>query len=228
MAGTVGAMGDGDEMSQPALAAGAFSSWLRMLQGALEGERDSDVPCGSCTACCTASQFIHIGPAETDTLAHIPGDLLFPAPGLPRGHVLLGHDDRGHCPMLVDERCTIYAHRPRTCRTYDCRVLPAAGVDADDDQPRIARQASRWRFDHPTPADRVEHDAVQAAATFLRDDPEVRALGSPRATRLAVLAVEVHDLFLARDAGSGAASPAAPDAAEVRVEVRRRVVKPSG
>ena len=35
----------------------------------------------------------------------------------------------GHCPMLVDGRCSIYEHRPRTCRTYDCRVFPAAGLE---------------------------------------------------------------------------------------------------
>ncbi len=216
-------MADGDEI--PELDAGGFSSWLRMMEAALAGQRGSDVPCGSCTACCTSSQFIHIGPDEADTLAQIPGDLLFPAPGLPPGHVLLGHDERGHCPMLVDERCTIYAHRPATCRIYDCRVLPAAGVGADDDQPRIGRQASRWRFDHPSATDLVEHDAVRAAAAFLRDDPEVREMGSPRATQLAVLAVEIHGLFVARDPATGGVSPADPHADEVRVEVRRRVAR---
>ncbi len=77
------------------------------LQGAIRGERGSEVPCGSCTACCTSSQFVHIGPDETDTLARIPAALLFPAPRQPPGHVLLGYDERGHCPMLVDGRCSI-------------------------------------------------------------------------------------------------------------------------
>src|SRR5689334_12051664 len=111
------------------------------MTSALAGEGASDVPCGACTACCTASQFVHIGPDEADALAHIPAELLFPAPGLPRGHVLLGYDEHGRCPMLVDDGCSIYAHRPQTCRTYDCRVLPAAGVAADEDQPGVARQA---------------------------------------------------------------------------------------
>ena len=54
------------------------------MQAALRGERSADVPCGDCTRCCTSSQFIHIAPDEVETLAHIPVELLFPAPRLPR------------------------------------------------------------------------------------------------------------------------------------------------
>jgi Fe-S-cluster containining protein len=150
------------------LAAGDFSSWLTGMQAALRAEVDAQVPCGGCTACCTASQFIPIGPDETDTLAHIPAGLLVPAPRLPRGHVVLGFDERGHCPMLVDGRCSIYEHRPRTCRTYDCRIFPAAGLEIDgEEKAGIARQARRWRFSYPTPADEAEHDEVRAAAAAL-------------------------------------------------------------
>ncbi|HET7720760.1 MAG TPA: YkgJ family cysteine cluster protein, partial [Acidimicrobiales bacterium] len=101
------------------LPAGRFSTWLVRI--------GVDVPCGTCTACCTSSQFVHIGPDERDTLSRIPKALLFPAPGQPKGHVVMGYDERGHCPMFVDGACSIYEHRPRTCRTYDCRVFPAAG-----------------------------------------------------------------------------------------------------
>ena len=141
------------------LAAGDFSWWVLGMQAALRGEHGSDVPCGGCTACCRSSQFVPIGPDETETLAHIPADLLFPAPRLPRGHVLLGYDERGHCPMLIDGGCSIYEHRPRTCRTYDCRVFPAAAVEVDDREKRpIAERAARWRFRYPAPADRARHD----------------------------------------------------------------------
>ena len=98
------------------LDAGAFSTWVEGVLGAIGGRSDSDVPCGDCTGCCTSSQFVHIAPDELDTLRHIPPELLFPAPGAPRGHRLLGYDARGHCPMLADGKCTIYHHRPRTCR----------------------------------------------------------------------------------------------------------------
>lgn len=219
-------MADGELIEEDDLAAGGFSAWLHQMQGALRGEHGSDVPCGSCTACCTSSQFVHIGPDETETLVHIPAALLFPAPMLPRGHVVLGYDERGHCPMLVDGGCSIYEHRPRTCRTYDCRVFPAAGLLPDDDaKVRIRDRARRWQFEHPTPADRSEHDAVRAAATYLAAHREALPDGAPPSTttQLAVLAVEVHDVFLRRDGDTMAAEPE-PDPAVVRVELGRRLL----
>jgi Fe-S-cluster containining protein len=190
------------------LPAGSFSSWLRETGLAQEREGGAEVPCGDCTACCTSSQFVHVGPDETETLSRIPRALLFPAPGRPRGHVLLGYDDRGHCPMFVDGRCSIYEHRPRTCRTYDCRVFPAAGLVPDTAQARIAEQTRRWRFAHPTPLDAEMHASVRAAAAFLRANadrwPDGVVPGNP--TQLAVLAIGIHDVFLSRD-GEAVATP---------------------
>ncbi len=132
------------------LDAGPFSPWLNEVLGAIRGEHGSDVPCNGCTACCTSSQFIHIEPDEDDTLSCIPPELLFPAPRLPRGHVLLGYDEHGHCPMLVDDHCSIYEHRPRTCRTYDCRIFPAAGLTIDEsDKVLINRQAQALAVQPP-------------------------------------------------------------------------------
>ncbi|HEY1989463.1 MAG TPA: YkgJ family cysteine cluster protein [Acidimicrobiales bacterium] len=213
-----------DNMSgDPDLDAGVFSTWMTEMQAALGGQGTSDVPCDGCTACCTSSQFIHIAPDEADPLAHIPVELLFPAPRFPPGHVLLGYDHRGHCPMLIDDRCSIYPHRPRTCRTYDCRVFPAAGLD-NDDKIQITRQARRWRFSYPTPADRAQRDSVRAAASYLDGHREQMSESvAPRdATQLAVLAVEMHDVFLRRDGESGQLAVADPDPEVVRVELTRR------
>jgi Fe-S-cluster containining protein len=189
--------------------AGEFSPWLTSIRASIRGEHGSEVPCGGCTACCKASQFIPIGPDETDTLAHIPPALLFPAPRRP-GHVVLGYDERGHCPMLIDERCSIYEHRPRTCRTYDCRIFPATGIGAGDDG--VARRARRWQFRFPTAADREEHAAVRAAAAFLEQHEWSAGILPTNATQRAVLAIEVHDNFLRADSD--------PDV--VRAEVIRR------
>lgn len=175
------------------LPAGDFSAWLAGMQRALRGDGGSDVPCGGCTACCTSSQFVHIGADEADTLAHIPAELLFPAPRTPDGTVVMGYDENGHCPMLVDGACSIYEYRPRTCRTYDCRVFPAAGVDVDDEaQVAIGRRARRWRFAFPTEADRNQHAAVRAAAAFVHEREGVPM----SATQRAVLAIELHERFL--------------------------------
>ena len=172
------------------LPAGDFASWLSAMQAALRGDADADVPCGGCTACCTSSQFVAIGPDETDTLAHIPAELLFPAPRRPRGHFVLGYDERGHCPMLVDGRCSIYDHRPRTCRTYDCRIFAATGLDIDADDPTkdpIAQRVQRWRFSFPSADDHRRHDALRTA---------VRTVRATSVTQLAVSAVERYEEFL--------------------------------
>jgi uncharacterized protein len=172
------------------LPAGDFSAWLQAMQTALRDETAADVPCDGCTACCTSSQFVHIDPDEADTLAHIPAGLLFPAPGQPKGHVLLGYDDNGHCPMLSDGRCTIYEHRPRTCRTYDCRIYAAVGLDVDAEDPHkeaIAERARRWRFSFPTDDDQRRRTAVRTAARTVR---------ATSVTQLAIRAVEAHEDFL--------------------------------
>ncbi len=178
-------MGRVSDDSNTELPAGSFSSWLTATQAALRGERDADVPCDGCTACCRSSQFVHVALDETDTLAHIPTELLFPAPYRP-DELVLGYDERGHCPMLVDDRCSIYAHRPHACRTYDCRVLAAAGliIDGDDKAP-IAERVGRWVFSYPTEADRAAHDAVRAAAASLEEEV-------PSVMRRAVLAIEAN------------------------------------
>jgi uncharacterized protein len=175
-------------MDDATLPAGSFSSWLSGMQRALRGAGTSDVACGTCIACCTSSQFVHVGPEEAETLAAIPPELLFPAPGLPEGHLVMGYDEVGHCPMFRDGGCSIYEHRPRTCRMYDCRIYVAAGVDAPQEVPAIAEQVRRWRFTAETDSERQHQAAVREAADRLRaEDPALRPPAS--ATRLAVLAV---------------------------------------
>ena len=210
------------------LAAGEFGNWITDMQLALRGEQDATVPCGDCTACCTSSQFVHIAPDETETLARIPDALHFAAPRMPRGHVLLGYDERGHCPMLVDGACSIYEHRPRTCRTYDCRVFPAAGVEDDDEsKQRITLRARRWRFDYATPNDETRHAAVVAAATYLQEQAEgLDERDRPMTTtQLAVLAVEIHDLLVAEVQGPLRQFTPAVDG--LAVEIARRRGRPA-
>ncbi len=207
------------------LSAGDFSSWMSGMQSALRSEQASDVPCKGCTACCTSSQFVHIGPDEIETLARIPSELLFPAPGWPAGHVVMGYDENGRCPMLADGRCSIYEDRPQTCRTYDCRVFPAAGLDpGDDGKPLIAERVRRWRFTFPTAVDRDQHAAVRSASAFLRENRDrfPEGLVPTNATQLAVLAVAVHAVFLRLDDDTGRTTVVAPPFDLVEREVLRR------
>ena len=125
------------------LDAGWFAAWLEAMNAALEGARDSEVPCGECTACCTSSQFVHIDPDETGTLARIPEELLFPALRLPREHFVMGYDahvavpDAGGRPVLH-----LPAPAPE-CRTYDCRIFAASGLAPDGAAPGLHRGPGR-------------------------------------------------------------------------------------
>ena len=168
---------------------GAFADWLRQTRTAHQTDADVDVPCGDCVACCTSSYFVHIRPDDAGTQRRVPAELLFPTPGAPKGHVVMGYDQRGRCPMLEEGRCSIYEDRPLTCRAYDCRVFAAAGIDAD--RPAITARARTWVFDYPTEDDRRAHAAVRAAAAFLRRHPECFT-GGAQADSPAHLASTVH------------------------------------
>ena len=191
---------------QQNLDAGRFSSWLHSTRSAQISDSGADVPCGECNACCRSSYFIHIRPEETETLSRIPGELLFPAPGLPKDTVLLGYDEKGRCPMLIDGKCSIYEHRPLTCRSYDCRVFSAAGIaPGEDDKALIAERVRRWKFSYLTESERKQHSAVQAAATFLRERAECFPAGVvPRnSTQVAIFAIKVYKVFLRYEYKSG-------------------------
>lgn len=159
-------------------------------------DKGTDVPCGTCKACCTSSYFIQITPQETETLAHIPKELLFPVPGLPKGHMLLGYDQQGRCPMLTEKGCSIYQYRPKTCRSYDCRIFAAAGISAgEEDKNRVTQQVRQWQFSYPAPEDRIQHAAVKKAATFLQE--HAKEFPFPIVpTKLALMAIKVYDVFL--------------------------------
>jgi len=209
----------------PPLDAGPFSAWLDRARNALLESTGSDVDCGDCRGCCRSSYFIHIRPDETGALERIDPRLLFAAPTMPKGHVLMGYDQQGRCPMLVAGNCSIYAQRPHTCRRYDCRIFAATGLAAgDDEKSEINQRVRQWRFSYPNEQDRLEHDAVRAAATFVADHPDCFPNGMvPTApSHLALLAIKVYGVFLpARDEPDDPESRKWEIAREVVLESRR-------
>ncbi|HEY0195659.1 MAG TPA: YkgJ family cysteine cluster protein [Kofleriaceae bacterium] len=197
----------------PTPPAGEFAGWLRATRRARSLKvLGSDVPCGTCNACCRSAYFIHVRPDDTRALQRIPRRLLFPAPGLPAGHVLMGFNEQGQCPMLIEQRCSIYDDRPQTCRDYDCRVFAATGIDPGREGGRadIAARVAQWTFTYRDDAARAEHDAVQATGAFLRDHrdsfPDGALPGNP--VQLAVLALEVYELFVQGGKAKALTSPA--------------------
>lgn len=191
---------------------GVAADWFGAFDRALDGRGELDVPCNGCTACCRASQFIPVEPDETDTLARIPKALLFEAPGGRRGHRVMGYDKDGHCPMLVDDRCSIYDHRPRACRVYDCRVFAASGTfPSGEGQADVAERAREWEVEGS-----AEAAAARAAGAYLAAHREI---GPPGETQRAVVAVQLRGLFRAAAAGG---EPPAGDAVAVSVDRIRR------
>jgi uncharacterized protein len=179
-------------------AAGPFSDWLRAMRAALAGSSGMNVACGDCVGCCTSSYFIKVRAHETAALARIGADNLRPVPGASGGDMLMGFDAQGHCFMFANGGCSIYAHRPETCRTYDCRVFAASGMNAGPEKLAINQRIASWRFDYPSTRDHEEHRAVTAAANFIRQHP-IRFPGGhvpSRPSEIAVLAVKSYEVFL--------------------------------
>ena len=185
-----------------ALDAGDFDTWLAGTKATqLDGE-EADVPCGSCNACCKSFYFIHITAADVGALHAIPKELLVQAPGLPTGHFVMGYTEHGHCPMLVNERCSIYNDRPQTCRAYDCRIFAAAEMQpGETDKALVSRQTSAWAFSYTTPEATATQKAIARAANWLASERENKSSYLPgeflpsNSTQLAVLALQLRELF---------------------------------
>ena len=168
-----------------------ISKWLQEYSDAQYLEKGASVPCGDCRGCCTSGYFIHIQPHEKATLASIPKKLLFPAPGLPKGNVLLGYRENGHCPMFKNNACSIYENRPQTCRNYDCRIFAATGIKIEKDKPLIAAQIKGWKFDARSKDEGLLLKAVQASAKNYKRRAKAQQgyKGPTNATQLAMEAL---------------------------------------
>ncbi len=178
--------------------AGEFSIWLDEFTQTMRGIGSGTVPCGDCVACCTSSKFIHIRPTDTDSLNVIPREIMFPAPGLPKGHYLLGYNENGCCPMFQEGKCSIYESRPETCKQYDCRVFAATGGLTNQESPDINKQISTWEFGYSTKASEEAQKAVIAAMRFLTENAMKFPEGyMPKSeSQLAAMAIRVHAEFI--------------------------------
>ena len=179
------------------LNAGNFAGWMNSFRESLVKGGGMQVPCGECVACCASSLFIHIAPDEKETLESIPEELLFPAPGFPKGYLLMGYDSKGLCPMYDGKRCGIYNTRPSTCRQFDCRALAAVEYFSAGEVNEIIRQAKRWRFDYGDEESRTLREMVKRSADFLMEYRELFPKGfvPEDEIRFAVLVLKVYDLL---------------------------------
>ncbi len=203
---------------ETAVDAGPFGAWLAAASASLRGTAGTEVPCGDCVGCCVSSYHIPLREQDAAAIERIPEQHLVQSRA---GQLHIQYRPDGLCPMLEERRCTIYAHRPQTCRDYDCRFFAAAGIEAGGPERSVINTRVRqWRFTYPTTADRRAHEAVRSAAAFLQREAHRFPAGfaPTRPTGIAVLAVKTHSVFLV----GGAAEADAAALAQAMVDACRR------
>ncbi len=97
-----------------------------------DSSRETEVPCGACTACCKSNQGLFLHPEQGDDIASYQVQVRVDAEsGSPV--YFLATDEAGACVYLGETGCTIYERRPVLCRTFDCRkhylILPRQDRD---------------------------------------------------------------------------------------------------
>lgn len=135
-----------------------LGAWEDLVAAERRGERpEAKVPCNGCTACCHMAK-IDFDPARErpEDLAHLDYE---PDPEAP-GRALMKRRD-GACVHLGPRGCTVYEHRPRCCRVYDCRIFAVTGIteifEGGYAQPR-------WVLSTDNEEDRICAAALHAAS----------------------------------------------------------------
>lgn len=130
---------------------GSFSTVMRKyMQGFKSG--NPDVPCNGCNKCCKSFKEISITDSESKNLNHLAKD----------GKLFLKLKENGECSYLVDNKCSIYNNRPKTCKEYDCRIYALANIRPEN-------------FPHPSEdgvgifvlRNKTRDDEIMAAATAM-------------------------------------------------------------
>jgi Fe-S-cluster containining protein len=109
----------------------------------------------------------------------------------------MGYDNYGRCPMLLGSKCSIYAHRPRTCRVYDCRVFAPSGEEIEDiGKDLIANQVRQWEFRFLGGGHSARRGSKSGCEYLAKEQEELaeefEEIGSARRS---LLAIELRQLF---------------------------------
>ncbi len=117
----------------------------------LSGKAERNVPCNGCTACCH-HHIIEVDPSVDDMskLDVVESD----------GKLILRETSDGTCVHLGPQGCTVHAHRPRVCRSYDCRLFSLFFITNPHRKPPLPM----WEFDANSLEERATRAAMQMAA----------------------------------------------------------------
>lgn len=104
----------------------------------------STVNCRSCRACC-------VDFADTPVLPFESGDGLDIE--VRDGKRFLRKKANGECIHLQDGGCSVYEHRPSTCRVFDCRDFAVEKL-TNPNLPRLNEAIAQWAVSDGTPEGR--------------------------------------------------------------------------
>ena len=123
--------------------------------------------CGTCSACCRVFAFVPL-------LQHETGEGLNYE--LVNGKRVLKKNIDGSCIHLINDKCSVYEHRPLSCSGYDCRELSVC--DVVPPEPEIAEAILKWKWDTTSIKDQKSLKEVRRSAKEfqkLGNSPEVAA-----------------------------------------------------
>ena len=95
------------------------------------------VPCRPCSACCHYPGIVVDEKRDLKRLPHLLTERSS------EGELVLQRRPDGACAHLGPHGCTIYDQRSAVCRSFDCRVYAAMGVDGRCDD---SHQLPDWEF----------------------------------------------------------------------------------
>ena len=95
------------------------------------------VPCADCSACCYYEGIVVDEKRDRRRLPHLLTERNAD------GELVLQRRADGACVHLGELGCMVYEHRPSTCRSFDCRVYTAMGLDGRCDD---NHQLPEWEF----------------------------------------------------------------------------------
>ena len=101
------------------------------------------VPCAGCSACCYYAGIPVDKKRDRKRLPHLLTERNAD------GELVLQRRADGACVHLGEQGCTVYEHRPSTCRSFDCRAFSAMGLVEHCDPDH---RTPDWQFAAPEQA----------------------------------------------------------------------------